>query len=178
MIATIAARNAACCPFPGKGTTSGWHGISGAAIAALMLFMNATTSGALLSFSGAASEGMLAAWMAFRSDRDSQIGVGCPISDFRNKSKPIGVFRSVSDADVGHGQRLRGRPSPAGTADFHTTDPLQREQMRSPNPSLWKMVLQRRQVRFVAISPAALLGVKISEWILVMVCAPCAWSAG
>jgi hypothetical protein len=60
-----------------------------------------------------------------------------------------------------------------GRADFQTDDPLQRGQIRSPKPSLWNAVLQRKQARVVGASRGVFAGWGFAEKALIMFCGPC-----
>jgi hypothetical protein len=56
--------------------------------------------------------------------------------------------------------RCLPRLLPSWMAERHATDPLQREQIRSPKPSLQKIDMHFKQVRLAATSAAALIALR------------------
>lgn len=69
-------------------------------------------------------------------------------------------------------QRRRDPPALIGAAVRHAFDPLQRWQIRSPNPSLQKEALQRKQNRSFGVSPSARFGLSIviSSFFICLAC--------
>jgi hypothetical protein len=69
-------------------------------------------------------------------------------------------------------ERRRPCPLPSWIADRQAADPLQREHIRSPNPSLQKVDLHLRQARSEAMSAIALVVSKSVSADLVVISAP------
>jgi hypothetical protein len=69
-------------------------------------------------------------------------------------------------------ERRRPCPLPSEIAERQTADPLQREHIRSPNPSLQKVDLHLRQARSAATSAIALIVPKSASADLIVISAP------